>query len=66
MENGKIVVICLLFILLIVLAIFGPVFTIWSLNAIFGTQIPVNFTTWAAVSWLIVIFHGIRFQAKKN
>jgi hypothetical protein len=38
--------------LLIVLVSVGPIFTIWALNALFGTGIAVNFWTWLSVVWL--------------
>jgi len=55
-----------IFVMLIAILIFGPIFTIWSLNTLFGLQIPVAFETWAAVIWLMTIFNSIRFQTKKN
>lgn len=64
--DGRTAVVVAMFCLLIILVIFGPIFTIWSLNLLFGLKIPVTFETWAAVIWLMTIFHGIKFQIKKN
>lgn len=66
MDAAKIIVVLVLFLLLAALIVMGPMFTIWSLNTLFATQIPFNFHTWAAVIWLMTVFHGIRFQIKKN
>lgn len=44
----------------------GPIFTIWSLNALFFLNIPVNFTSWCAVLWLTTVLNGIRLNAKRN
>lgn len=43
-------------ILLIIAA--GPIFTIWSLNTLFGLNIPINFSTWVAVNWLAFVLRG--------
>jgi len=66
MDSTKIIVVLVLLLLLVALIFLGPMFTIWSLNTLFGMQIPINFQTWAAVIWLMTVFHGIRFQIKKN
>lgn len=66
MEITKVFVVLILLLLLVALVVFGPIFTIWSLNTVFGLKIPFNFQTWAAVIWLMTVFHGIRFQIKKN
>lgn len=52
--------------ILVILFVCGPIFTIWSLNTIFGLQIPVTFQTWASIVWLMTVMHGIKFQVKKN
>jgi cobalamin biosynthesis protein CobD/CbiB len=65
-ENVKAVVACGLLLLLVVFVVFGPMFTIWSLNALFRLEIPVNFSTWCAVLWLLTILHGIKIHLKKN
>lgn len=43
----------------------GPFFSIWSINCLFGTEIPLNFNTWCAMAWLLLVF-GIRIIANKN
>jgi hypothetical protein len=35
----------------------GPIFTIWSLNTIFGLNIPLNFYTWVSMAWLLLILN---------
>jgi hypothetical protein len=44
----------------------GPIFTIWSLNLIFGTEIPVDFKHWIAVLWLATILRGVNITLKRN
>lgn len=36
----------------------APLFTIWSLNGLFGLQIPVTFGTWASAFWLGALVYG--------
>jgi hypothetical protein len=55
-----------LWLVFMALIIIGPMFTIWSLNCLFGTEIAFNLKTWAAVIWLMTVFHGIKFQIKRN
>jgi len=46
---------------------FTPVFTIWSLNAVFSMALVVDVRTWFAVMWLTLQFGGIRLAtAVKN
>lgn len=52
--------------LMILFLIFGPIFTIWALNTVFLTEIPVNFTTWCAVVWLLTVLHGFKVNVKSN
>ena len=66
MDKTKIIVVALLAVLLVILTIVGPLITIWSLNTIFGLQIPYEFKSWAAVIWLMTVFHGIKFQINKS
>lgn len=37
------------------IVIVGPIFTIWALNYLFHTDIPVNFYSWLSVMWLLVV-----------
>lgn len=39
----------------IALFVAAPFFTVWSLNAVFGLGIPMKFSTWAAVLWLLFV-----------
>ena len=59
--------IILMLVLLIAVAILGPILTIWSLNTLFPSlAIPVTLETWSAVI-LIGIFlrgDGLSFKAK--
>lgn len=40
---------------IIALFLFGPIFTIWSLNTLFALSIPVTIWTYASVFWLQLI-----------
>ncbi len=44
----------------------GPIFTIWSVNLIFGTEIPVDFKHWVAVAWLMTVLRGINVTLNRN
>lgn len=46
-------------ILFTVLVGFGPILTIFSMNALFGLSIAVSFWNWLAVFWLSMIGVGI-------
>ena len=35
----------------------GPIFTIWSLNTLFGLNIQLNFYTWVSMAWLLLILN---------
>lgn len=55
----------LLSVLLILIVIFAPLATIWSLNILFGTAIAYNFWTWLAAVWLSsVTFGGVQAAVK--
>jgi hypothetical protein len=55
----------LLVALLIVIVIFAPLATIWSLNTLFGTAIAYDFWTWLATVWLSsVTFGGVQAAVK--
>lgn len=43
--------------LLIALAV-GPVFSIWSLNTLFGTAIDINWQSYLSALWLQVLVMG--------
>ena len=58
----KVILICAL---LIVVIIFAPLATIWSLNTLFCTAIAYNFWTWLAAIWLSsVTFGGVQAAVK--
>ena len=44
----------------------GPIFTIWSLNTLFGTEIPIDFKHWVAVLWLATLLRGFTVTLKRN
>lgn len=48
----------LVFLLLILLIIFAPLVTIWSLNTLFGLGIAYSFWTWLAMAWLSMVTFG--------
>ncbi len=43
----------------------GSIFTIMSINVIFGTNIPVNVETVAAITWLTVAVGGVMKGSKQ-
>ena len=49
---------------LIVLIGFGPIFTIWSLNLLFGLTIPLTIWTWLSTAWLSAFFAS--FKVKRS
>ena len=49
-----------------VLIFVGPVFTIWSVNLLFGTEIPIDFKHWIAVVWLMSVLRGINITLNKS
>lgn len=66
MDGAKVLIILGFLVCLIVILCVGPLFTIWSLNCLFGTEIPVNFSTYCAVVWLMTILHGIKLGYKNS
>ena len=65
-DSAKVVLLLLIVGLVIVLAIFGPIFTIWALNTLFHLGIPYTFQTWMAVLWLTLIIRGFSMSAKSS
>jgi len=43
-----------------------PVFTIWSLNMLFGLGIPYNLVTWTASWWLTMCLAADQFGKLSN
>jgi 5-bromo-4-chloroindolyl phosphate hydrolysis protein len=39
--------------LVVVLIVVGPIFTIMALNHLFGLSIPLDFWSWLAIFWLM-------------
>lgn len=62
LDATSIIAICLAF---IILACFWPFAFVWSINTLFGTQIPFSFQTWLASILLFVIFKGLNYESKK-
>jgi cobalamin biosynthesis protein CobD/CbiB len=65
-QNKEAVLALMLIGLVLCLLVVGPFFTIWSLNTLFGLQIPYSFTSWAAVVWLLTALHGIKISLNKS
>jgi hypothetical protein len=56
-----------LVIVAILLLIFGPFVTIWSLNTLFpALAIPYTFSTWLAVIWLGMAVRGNTYTSTKS
>ena len=43
----------------------GSIFTIMSINVIFGTDIPVSLETVAAITWLTIVIGGVMRGSKQ-
>jgi hypothetical protein len=55
--------IVLLVLFLIVILVFGPLITLWSLNTLFPVlSIPYNLATWFAALW---VFGFVAYKGKK-
>lgn len=65
-ETVKVIAALFLLVFLIVIVIVGPFFTVWSVNHLFGTIIVMDFKTWCAMVWLIVVLRGINIVVRKN
>ncbi len=53
-----VLIVCLLFV--------GPVFTILSLNTLFGLTIPINIWTWLSAFWLGAVVYGSTVSNKSK
>lgn len=59
------ITIALLAILIVVLLLVSPIFTIWALNTLFPIlAIPMNIWTWLAVLWLHIIISSASYSKK--
>lgn len=63
MNNSGIVILVALF--CIVMIVLGPVWTIWSLNILFGLSIPITLKTFLATMWLCMVL-GARASFKRS
>lgn len=61
-EGEKMLLVFVIAVVVLGLLIIGPIFSIWSLNLVFGLEIPINFKTWCAITWLMTLLNGIRFN----
>ena len=52
--------------LVIVLIIVSPIFSIWALNTLLSLAIPTNLWTWLAMFWLHVVIGGGFVSYKKS
>lgn len=69
MTESDLIKTVFLIILLILIVIFAPLATIWSLNTLFGLTIAYDIWSWLAAVWLSsVTFGGIQasVRAKTN
>ena len=49
--------------ILVVIIIFAPLVTIWSLNTLFPVlQIPVSVGTWFAILWLSIVYNNSNWK----
>jgi hypothetical protein len=55
-----------LIVLAVLLIVFGPLITIWSLNTLFGLGIAYTFWTWLATAWLSLVTFGSVSSAIRN
>lgn len=44
----------------------GPIFTIWAVNTLFGTEISYTFKNWVAVVWLCLLVRGVNITLARN
>lgn len=67
MSDNSIVALVVIFLLVLAFMILvGPIFTIWSLNTLFGLEIAYSFKTWVAVNWMMLVLHGFRASIQKK
>ena len=67
MRDSTIVALAGVFaLLLFLIVLIGPFFTIWSLNTLFQLEIQYTFQSWIAVNWLMLMLHGSRSFKKSE
>lgn len=64
--NNTVKLLIFIITLIVILAIVGPIFSIWAINELFGTEIVLTFKTWCAMAWLHIIIAGSAIKTKKN
>jgi uncharacterized RDD family membrane protein YckC len=65
-DTWKAILVLFLLAALVFFIVLGPVFSIWALNCLFKTEIPVCFPTWCAMAWLHLVIAGTSVKAKNN
>lgn len=66
LEDRHPVTVALVLIVVILLIIAGPLWTIGALNLLFGLAIPKTFFTWLSVLWLQWLLIGSKVQYNKE
>lgn len=51
-------------VLLLLIFIAGPIFTIMAVNTLFDTGIPLTIGTWFAAFWIHIVFASKAIQSK--
>ena len=65
-DNTMVALVGMFALLLFLIVLIGPFFTIWSLNTLFQLEIQYSFQSWVAINWLMLMFHGARSSLKKS
>lgn len=58
--------IVLVILLVLALITMGPIFTIWSLNTLFGLGIPLTIWTWLSALWLGMVVASTQVRSKSE
>lgn len=66
MDASKAAVVLVFLISVLFMFVVGPFFTIWSVNALFGTEIAYTFKNWVAIVWLTIVINGVRIGMRKQ
>ena len=64
-EAAKVLGVLLILIFAILIIVFGPLVTIWSLNTLFHLNIEYSFWTWLAMAWLGGVLSASKFKNKE-
>jgi len=65
-DSEKIIAALAILAFVMFMLIVGPFFSIWSINCLFGTEIPLTFKTWCSMAWVLFIIHSVRISTKKS